>query len=144
MYTPVDLEKAKKRIKSGQATYIVMHAGSIVGEASGMGVKPILIFLENEPSSLQGAEVADKIVGKAAAMLSVLGEVQYVYGEKMSISGRDYLEKSGITTSYDLLIENVKNRDGTGICPLELCVANIDDPQEGYRAIKDTISRLSK
>ncbi|MCL2400244.1 MAG: DUF1893 domain-containing protein [Defluviitaleaceae bacterium] len=142
MYTPTDLEKAKERIKSGRATFVIMHAGNIVGEANGMGVKPILLFLENEPTSLQGAEVADKIVGKAAAILSVLGGVQYVYGEKMSVSGLDYLENAGIVTNYDALIESVKNRDDTDVCPLEACVADIDDPQEGYEAIKETISRL--
>ena len=143
-YTPAELDLAKELIRSGQASFVIMHAGLIAGEAKGMGVKPILLFLENEPHSLKGAEVADRAIGKAAAMLLVLGGVQYVYGEIMSLSGRDYLEEAGITFSYGSLVEWINNRDGSDICPLERSVIKTDDPQEGYAAIKEALDRLKR
>jgi len=142
MYTPASINEARERIKTGKAACVLMHGGVIVGEASGMGVKPILQFLENEPDLLKGADAADKVIGKAAAILLVLGGVQYVYGEIMSEAGRDFLKSHGVACSCGRLVARITSRDGTGMCPLEMSVADIDDPQAGYKAIKETIAVL--
>jgi len=142
MHILAGLTTAQERIKTGQATCILIRDEVITGEASGIGVKPILQFLENEPDTLKGAAVADKVIGKAAAMLLVLGGVQYVYGQLMSISGQEYLKKQNIPFSYGTLVDKISSRDGTGVCPLEQSVMDIDDPQEGYDAIKKTIAKL--
>lgn len=140
MYTPANLSEAQERIRKGQASCVIMRDGHIVDEAIGIGVKPILQFLES--SSLKDAEVADKIVGKAAAMLLTLGGVKYVYGELMSVSGKEFLEKRGIAASYGKLIDRINNRDNTGMCPLEESVIDTDEPSKGYEAIKKTVARL--
>lgn len=136
----VELNKAIEYIKSEQASCVLMKDGIIIDKTSGIGVKPILGFLEND--MLKGMQVADKVIGKAAAMLLALGGVTYVHGEIMSKSGQDYLQKNKIAHSHGLLVENIINRDGTDLCPLEKSVVAIDDLQEGYRAIKDMIAIL--
>ena len=136
------LEEARKRINSGQATCVLIRDGQIVDEASGPGVKPILHFLEDKPGSLDGAEVADKIVGKAAAMLLTLGKAKSVHGEIMSQSAHDYLISNNISPQHANLIQQINNRTNTGTCPLELTVTNIQNPQEAYTAIKKTIAKL--
>ena len=142
MDIPARLKTAQELIRNGQATCVLIRDGVIAGEASGIGVKPILHFLENEPGILKGAEVADKVIGKAAAMLLVFGGALYVYGELMSISGRDYLQKQSIPFSFGTLVDKISSRDGIGICPLEQSVMEIDDPKKGYDAIKTTIAKL--
>ena len=137
---PRDLDKAIARIKSREASCVLMREGLIAGEAVGIGVKPILQFLES--GELRGAQVADKVIGKAAAMLLVLGGVVYVYGEIMSESGRDYLQGRGIAVSWGKLVEGIINRDGTDICPLERAVDGVWDPREGYEAIRGAIDVL--
>ena len=136
----IELNKAIGYIKNGEATCVLMKDGIIIDKTSGIGVKPILGFLES--NNLKQMQVADKVIGKAAAMLLTLGGVTYVHGEIMSKSGQDYLQKNGIANSYGLLVENIINRDGTDLCPLEKSVVDIDDLQEGYQAIKDTIAVL--
>ena len=139
---PAELEKAKADIKIGKHTCIVMRDGVIVREAKGRGVSPIVQFLENEPNILKNSEVADKVIGKAAAMLLVIAGAKYVYGELMSVSGRDFLEKHGVALSYGRCIDVISNRTGNGICPLEKSVMEIDDPHEGYERLKVTIAQL--
>lgn len=138
------LAEAKSLIQSGKSTCIVMRGGVITNETSGRGVKPILYFWENEPEILAGAAVADKIIGKAAAMLLILAGVRYVYGELMSVAGRDYLQNNGVSFEYGRCIEVISNREGNGICPLEKSVMDIDNPHDAYRALKTTISQLMK
>lgn len=135
------IDTAIEIIKSGKATCVVMQDGVVVGEATGIGVKPILHFLENS-DKLKEAHVADKIVGKAASMLLVQGGVRCVYGEVMSESGYIFLKNRDIDVSYGQLVKMIKSRTGTGMCPLEESVIDIDDIKEGYHAIKATIAKL--
>ena len=143
-YAPECLGEAARLIESGLADCVLMKGGAITDKASGIGVKPIIRFLEDKPGCLKGADVADKIVGKAAAMLLVFGGADYVYGGIMSESAKDYLDSRGVGNSCGDagLIKMIKNRSGTGMCPLEQSVVGIEDPQEGYAAIKKTIERL--
>ena len=138
------ISRARERLQSGLATCIVTRDGVIIREASGNGVKPILELLDNEPEALYGAEVVDKVIGKAAAMLLVLAGARYVYGEIMSVSGRETLQKHGIIAEYGICIDVISNRDGNGICPLEKSVLKVEDAREAYQILKNTIAELMK
>ena len=133
---------AKDRIKNGICTCVVIKDCEIIKEANGIGVKPILQLLENEPETLKNAHVCDKIIGKAASMLLILGGVEYVHGEIMSVSGHDFLLKHNIPHSYGNLVNNISNRKNDDICPLEKAVININNVHDGYMAIKDAIAIL--
>lgn len=138
------LEPAVEIIKSGADTCVVMKGDTIIFRGEGRGVSPLLKLYEGDPEKLQGAVVADKIIGKAAAMILVLAGAKMVYGELMSIAGRDYLEAHGIEARHGRCVDLITNRTNTGICPLERSVLDIDDPEEGLAAIKNTIAELMK
>lgn len=136
------MAEAKLLIQAGEASCVVMSDGKIVKTAVGNGVKPILGLLENEPEVLKGAVVADKVIGKAAAMLLTKAGAAYVYGEIMSEAGQAFLQSRGIGCSYGTLVEAIINRTGDDICPLEKTVQNIEEPEEAYPALKATIAIL--
>lgn len=56
-------------------------------------------------ANLVGYAVADKIVGKAAAMLLVKLGVSAVYGEVASVGGVEFLRAHGVEVGYRLLAE---------------------------------------
>ena len=80
------------------------------------GVAPMADFLQ-EGCVLEGWSAADRIVGRAAAMLFSLLGVSAVYGAVMSEGGRDYLESRGIRAEYGVLVPQIINRAGNGVCP---------------------------
>ena len=135
-------DEAIESVRSGRAAFIYLKNGVIEGEASGLGVKPILLFYDYDKDALKGAEVVDKVVGKAAALLFCLIGVKVVFGLTMSRSAYDYLKKIGIDASYGILVEMIENREGTGMCPLESAVKDIDDPEKGLLAIREAIKLL--
>lgn len=135
-------KKAKKMIREGRASCVVIRNGSIVRTASGQGISPLVSIYESEPDLLKDALVVDKIVGKAAAIMIVLGGAKRVYGEIMSAAACDYLSARGCRAEYGERIDVISNRTGDGICPLENSVLDIDDPETGYHRLKVTISRL--
>ena len=107
------------------------------------GVSPMIDFLQ-DGIDLSGYSVADKIVGKAAAMLFVKAGIKEVYAEILSVSGKNFLEEHGINVGYETLAEKIINRTGDDICPMEKTVADIIDPEEGYEAIRNKLKEMRK
>lgn len=93
---------------------------------------------------LKGYSAADMIVGKAAAMLFVKAGICAVHGKVMSEAASEYLEAHHIPHSYDKLTEQIINRTGDNICPMEAAVANISAPEEGYKALFNKIQEMRK
>lgn len=135
-------EKAKRMIKNGKVSCVIIKNDMITHTANGQGIAPLISIYENKPEVLEDAFVVDKIIGKAAAMMIVLGGAKGAYGEIMSAAGYDYLTVHGCRVDFGERIDVVANRAGDGICPLENSVLDTDDPETGYRLLKETISRL--
>ena len=75
---------------------------------SGRGVSDLYGLLTREPETLRGASVADKVVGKGAAALMVLGLGLFA--------------AAGIRVVCREEVPHIVNRTRTGICPVErLC-----------------------
>ncbi len=138
------MDRAKDMIRRKEASCVVTRDGAILYTGDGRGISPLIRVYENDPDKLAGSAVADRIIGKAAAMVLVLGGVSAAYGEVMSAAARDYLESHGIAVSFGRCVEMISSRDKTGICPIEQSVLEIDDPAEGYTRIKNKIQTLAQ
>ncbi len=101
------------------------------------GVQDLLALVEDEPQRLQGAVVADKMVGKAAAALMVVGGVKQVYTNLISTPAREMLEKAGIQVEATEEVEMILNRDKTGQCPMDKSLNDTDDPAECAAILKN-------
>lgn len=138
------LQKALKMIGSGTASCVVLQGQDIVYSADGRGVSPILALYQNDPEKLRDAFVVDKIIGKAAAVLLVLGGVKAAYGEITSAAAVGYLKARGVEIRCGKCVDVITARDGTGVCPIESAVLDIEDPEEALRAIIGRIQALQK
>lgn len=86
------------------------------------GVKDLFRLLETDATFLSGACVADKVVGKGAAALMVLGGVCGVYAEVVSSPALGLFAAAHIPVEYGLEVPHIINRAKTGWCPVEtLC-----------------------
>ena len=88
--------------------------------------------------------IADKVVGKGAALMYCLLGVRCVHGNVMSQAAVKVLRRHGIEAYWDRLAENIHNRAGTGLCPIETATAQIDDPEEALPVILSTLASLRK
>lgn len=103
------------------------------------GIKPIMSKLEEDLNFFSGSVVADKIIGKAAAMLFVLSGVKEVYALVLSKAGKKILEDYNIIFHYDELTDKIINRKGDDICPMEKTVQDIDDLDMAYEALRHKV-----
>ena len=86
------------------------------------GIAALHSLLKSEPTLLDGAEIADTIVGKGAAALMVKGGVKSLYAEVISQSGLKLLQQAHVTVCYRTLVSHIENRSKTDWCPVEkLC-----------------------
>lgn len=135
-----DLELAKANLN--HHSICLCKGGEIITD-DGRGISPMMRFI-HEGRDLSGCSVADVIVGKAAAMLFVKAGVAAVFGRVMSTAGRDYLREHNIPCSRDTLTERIINRRGDDICPMEKTVAELDDVEEAYLALKAKLTEMKK
>lgn len=98
------------------------------------GIAPMLGFIE-EGRNLVGFSVADRIVGKAAALLFAKAGIARVHALVLSLGGKETLERYKIPYTFDALTKSIINRAGTDVCPMERTVAEIDDCEKGYAAL---------
>lgn len=89
---------------------------------------------------LYGSKLADKVIGKGAALLIVNVGVKQVYADIISKCAYDFLNSSGVNVQYKHMVENILNRDKTDICPIEKLTLYIEDPEEAITIINDFFS----
>ncbi len=107
----------------------------------GRGIRDLLDMSADGNNILQGSEVADKVVGKAAAALLVCGGVAKVYADLMSEGALSMLQSNGIPVSYAQLVPYIKRRDMNGMCPMEQLTLDALDAETAVCRIRDFLKQ---
>lgn len=138
------LQEAEVLLRKEKCSFVLIKSGCNNTYSKDIGLKPIMIILRQNKMGLADGVVADKVIGKAAALMLVLSKAKAVHGVVMSETAVKVLEEHGIVYTYDTLVPFIENRTKTGACPLEKCVENICDPTIAFDAIEETIAELMK
>lgn len=136
-----DLDSAKQILHGDPEVSCVLCKGDTVYKSEKRGIVPMMEYLD-AGLDLHGFSAADRIVGRAAAMLFVLGGVREVYAEVMGEGALAVLKQHGILATYAKLTPYIINRSGEGPCPMEQAVCLIDDPAAAREAIRLTLQQL--
>lgn len=125
-----ELEQCSQRLLTGGYTCVAQN-GTDLRTTERRGIQPLMQWL-SDGAFLRGAVVADKVIGKAAAFLLVMGGVREVYAGVISVPAAAVLETAGILYSYEKKVQNIENRQHNGICPMESAVLQTQDPKEAF------------
>jgi hypothetical protein len=128
------LEQAKSLLTSTDSTLAVVSVDDFFTSKE-RGVKPLLYLLKEKKGLLKGASVADKVIGKAAALLMALGEIKEVHTLIISEPAIKVFEKYNIPCFYDKKVTRIVNRAGDGLCPMETLCLDVENPQEAFDRI---------
>lgn len=120
-----DLKDALK----GHTLAVLTAEGSML-VFDGRGVSDLHRLLSEEPQTLRGASVADKVVGRAAAALMMLGGVAEVYTEIVSDLALCLPGDFAVKVTYDVSVPHILNRAGTAWCPLESVCRNCETAEQ--------------
>ena len=133
----LDQTLARKKLFKGKYSCVLVRDGKIIMASYDKGIRPIFSKLAENKKSLQNAVLADKVVGKALALLCLLAEIKSVYGYVISNNARFILESKGVDVEYNEIVPYIMNKDETDKCPMEKLVNNIEDPEKAFDAISD-------
>ena len=135
------MEKIIDLLHSGGYSCVIGN-GTEIRTFTQRGVADLYDLFRQDPSFMKGAGIADKVIGKAAAGLMVLGGIRQVYTDVISQPALALLCNANIEVSYVRLVPFIENRDKSGWCPLETACYGIESIQEIFRIIENFLSKI--
>lgn len=123
---------------------LVVRNGNDTRTFDGRGVADLHRLLRCEPSLLGGASVADKVVGKGAAALMILGGVKVLHADVVSTPALLLLRDSGIEVTFEREVPHIINRKGDGMCPVEALCSNCNTAAECLPLIDEFINKITQ
>lgn len=117
--TDNNIEIVKKRLYDTSASLVVMNKNGEIRVFYNRRVIDIVSLIKSGENFLDGAIIADKVIGKVASALLVLAGVKEIYARTISEYAIEVLENNNIKYSFGNRVDYIINNDKTGMCPME-------------------------
>lgn len=127
-------------LRNGNHTLVV--SGDEIRTFDGRGISDLYGLLTEHPDWLRGATVADKVIGKGAAALLILGGVRELFAGVISTSALGLLKDSGIPVRFSQEVSHIVNRKGDGICPVETLCKECTTAAQCLPLIREFVSKI--
>ena len=113
------IELVKKRLEDTSASLVVLNKNGEIKEFYNRRVIDIVSLIKSGNNELDGAIIADKVIGKVAATLLALSGVKEIFAKTMSVYATQVLEENNISYTFENKVPYIINNDKTGMCPME-------------------------
>ena len=133
-------DKALAVLRNTDASFVYVTEEAVL-TSEYKGIRRLLALV-NEQTTLAEGFVADRIVGKGAALLMVLQGAKNVYAETIDQPALAVFRTHGVNVLFRKLVPIIINRAGDGICPMENAVLAVDDPKEAFTVLSETVKKL--
>lgn len=134
-----DLQVAKKKLVEDSLAFVIAKDGAILRTGTHAGIGELLVAVDDLGEAARGASLADKIVGKAVAMVARTAGVRAVYTPLASQAARDALAVDSVAFEYERLVPLILNQQNDGPCPMERLTLPFDDPRRAVAALRDFV-----
>ena len=138
-----DLELARRLLGEGGLAFVLAKEGRVLASSKEEGVRPFFEVVASTGGELKGAVLADRVVGRAVALLCLYAGIAAVSTPLASEPALRMLEPA-IKTHADRVVPHILNRAGTGLCPFEALTAAIDTPEEAIVALRRFFERAGR
>jgi hypothetical protein len=140
-----DVDLARKILdENTNLTLVVVKNGRTLAKKQSRGILPLRETMKELSLDANSASVADKVTGKASAVLLSLMKVDSLYTRVISKGALDVLGSNNINVKYDKIATHILNRKGLDLCPIEKLVMDLSQPSEILIKIDDFLSSLEK
>jgi len=137
------MENWKKKLKileQAGLSIIIEKNGEIVFQSYDPMLKPLFTCLSEKKFLLKDSIVYDKIVGRAAAYLCIIGRVKKIYAPLASESAIKVLKENNINLQALKTIPLIMNKANTDTCPMEKLATSCNSPEEFYNILENKMS----
>ncbi|MDM8533912.1 DUF1893 domain-containing protein [Clostridiaceae bacterium HSG29] len=114
------LNAIKKELYENNYKIIVMKNNETIFTSMERGIKPIYDLQKHVNHELiNNAYVADRVTGKAAAMILSYLNIKGIFTELISENAIEIFIENGIEVEYQTKVKNILNRSKNDLCPVE-------------------------
>jgi hypothetical protein len=131
-----DLNLAKQRLIQKNLSLVIAKNGRVLFETESHGINGLLKAIKQLQDNMAGSSVADRIVGRAAALLLVYSGVVAVFAVTASDSGIEVLKNNHVFHEFERRVPRILDSKKVDVCPFERLVAKFSDPKEAYEELK--------
>jgi hypothetical protein len=122
---------------------MVFRGDDLVFSSQGRGIAPLIEAIDTVGrENLSGVTTADRVVGKAAALLNLYMGASEVHAGVISSGAKALLSEHGVQYQFLEDTDVVKAKDGVVFCPFEKLVWDVSDPEEAYALIRAKLAEL--
>jgi hypothetical protein len=132
-----DLEIAKTELYEENLTLAIVKNGSLIFSTKSNRISGFLDAIEKCGSTLEGASLADRVAGKAIALLCAYAKIKEVYAAILSQKAMAIFKQYKISFRWNEMVENVLDTNKADVCPFEKAAASISEPQRAYIVFRD-------
>ncbi len=132
-----DIDIAKTELYEEKLTLAIVKDGKILFATKSHRISGFLDAIDEIGTSLEGSSVADRVVGKAIALLCAYAKIGEVYAVVLSRKALGIIKKHKIKVQWKDLVDNVLDISKTEVCPFEKASVEISEPIKAYSIFKD-------
>lgn len=132
-----NLELARETLENEDLSFVLVNDMEVKEKFSEKGLKTLAKIYKNNKEILEGSYVADKVIGKAAAIFLVAGNILEVYAKLISEEAIEILKGEDIKIVYSEKVEKILNNDMTDLCPMEKLSEGVSDPDILLKKIEE-------
>ena len=122
---------------------MIFRDDTLVFESQGRGIAPLIEAIDTlGRENLIGVATADRVVGKAAALLNLYMGAVEVHAGVISSGAKALLSGHGVQYQFLEETDVVKAKDGVVFCPFEKLVWDVSDPEEAHALIRAKLAEL--
>ena len=132
-----------EQLVNSENNLMVFRGDELIFSSSGRGIAPLIEAIDAlGTESLRGVTTADRVVGKAAALLNLYMGVVEVHAGVISSGAKKLLSEHGVGFEFLEDTDVVKAKDGVVFCPFEKLVWDVSDPEEAHTLIRAKLAEL--
>lgn len=135
------LAALSRQLEEGRYSCVVYNGGE-TRVYTQKGVLDLYDMVSTKSEFLNGSMMADKIVGKGAAAMMVLGGVKAMRTGVICSSALKMLRDNGVKVYFDEEVDYIINRSKTDWCPLEKRVKDASTAEECWPIIEQFVADL--
>lgn len=110
--------KAKDIMYKEELNFVLVSTKGTLKSSLG-GIKPLYeAYLANK-DYFKDSQLADRVIGNAAAILLIDGMIREVYTDLIGKEALAMLEEAGILVEYKVITDKILNRTKDDLCPME-------------------------
>lgn len=136
-----DLELAKTVFHTDNCAFVIVKDARVIATGRREGIGELLDVIAEQGESLRGASLADKIVGKAVAMVAAYAGFTDVFTPLGSEAAQQVLRDHSIAFQAERVVPLIRNKRNDGPCPMERLTMLLEEPADAVNALREFVAQ---